>query len=206
MDDAALSCCSHIIYWKKLGIQVEVVNIFTSFKKSQTSKASNFEKRRKREDSEALKKLEIKPLNLNFIDGLYREMNGKSIYTKQTLFSGEISEHDGKLIIQIKNRLKKFNLYDKVVIPLGIGFHADHLIAKNASEKVFDKKKLIYFVDSPYYLRLTNWKLNYVKMLLVRKISVKKISSRKKQILSLYKSQYDLLFKRVPKYYEILLV
>ncbi|OGV91472.1 hypothetical protein A2783_01560 [Microgenomates group bacterium RIFCSPHIGHO2_01_FULL_45_11] len=218
MDDAIFSCCDHILFWQQVGIKVEVVNLFTSFRARNVSlslkrhlavfgfdNAGRYEKVREEEDREALAKLGLKPTNLDVIDGFFRKNGDNFIYSNRTLFSGKISSWDRGLVERIKQKLADYKFVDKVIVPLGVGLHVDHLIAREVSENVFGKKKIMYFVDSPYYLRISNWRFNFLVKLLRMRWSIKKISFKKKQLLQLYTSQYSLLFKQVPSYYEIVL-
>lgn len=218
LDDAVLSCCDHILDWIKEGGEVTIITIFTSFKNNFISKSAqeyinnsgfdsteDFEKQRKKEDIEAMTRLRVKWKHLDFIDGWFRCMKNKSVYPDQDLFKGKISPLDKLLLEQIRKALTEYKNFDHIVIPFGIGNHVDHLLITKIVENIFEKRKLIYYLDNPYASNINNWTIVKLIKVLISKKSIKPISTTKKQILNNYKSQITLLFTKSINYKEYLI-
>jgi len=216
LDDAVFSCCDHIMDWQKKA-QVLVVTIFTRFGNKSSILRNNIrlsesgfsspqeqEKKRKKEDEEAMKKLKVNFLHLDFVDAGYRIFGKKPLYSGSSLFSGKVFHHDGLLASKLEKALKPFKEFDRVAIPLGVGGHIDHVLTRKAAEKVFDGKKISYFVDFPYASKISNWSLFNILKLLGKKLSVKKMSAQKKEVLKIYTSQFELHFKKDPDYFELI--
>lgn len=219
LDDAALCCTDHVLSWKKAGRQLKIVTIFTKF--GQRTQVKLLKKRlvkvgfqdptrqeeiRKKEDFSAMDALGVAREHMNFVDACYRVNKGSLVYRRyKSVFEGKISHADYKLTEEVKTRLQEFEDFDQVIIPLGIGRHVDHIIARSAAEEIFPRPKISYYIDYPYALKISNWNLpNLIKFLIYRK-SVKKMTEKKLKTLYLYKSQMPLLFKGKPSYPEIIL-
>jgi LmbE family N-acetylglucosaminyl deacetylase len=216
MDDAVLSCCDYLLNKKNKKSEVKIITIFTNFKsevitsdakrylkKSGHENIYDFEKERKKEDRNSLDFLGFKHEYWDFIDGGFRQFNKKNIYKNYNqLFSGRIHPKDKKIILKILEKLKKYkNDFDEILIPLGIGKHADHLIIKSCGEKVFNKNKINYYIDWPYAFKLKNWNLTQIFTILKNKKWITFTSKKKKKALQLYKSQVKLLFGKKPLFY-----
>lgn len=207
LDDAALSCGDHILTLKN-DYAITVLNVFTHFKSvrlphytktyihnSGYPSVSMFELARKEEDVFAMKKMGIKAINLDFVDGGFRIHHHQPIYkTKQQLFSGSISPLDSLLFQNLIKQLRNYASFDFVLTPLGIGRHADHILSRLASEHLWPTQSIWYYADMPYALHAREWIKKSVLIKLIGKISYKALTDRKKSILSSYKSQLPLLF------------
>lgn len=218
LDDAVLSCSDHIMDWRKKA-QVLVVTIFTRFgnkssifrhnnrlSESGFSSPQEQEEKRKKEDELAITKLKVDFLHLDFVDAGYRTFREKPLYPGSSLFSGKVSHNDGLLAPKLEKALKPFKEFDRVVIPLGVGGHIDHVLTRKAARKIFDKNQTIYYVDYPYALKLRNWSLAGVLKLISKRKSIKPMSDKKREILEIYASQIPLLFsKKISNYPEIIL-
>ena len=217
LDDAVLSCHDHIVNWKQKE-EVFVLTVFTHFGKNLPYdwlklrlKESGFlsphlqEIARKKEDQRAMKNLNVNFRHLNFIDGGYRTYNQHPIYPNSSIFSGRISEKDEAILSELARKLKNFNNFDKIIIPLGVGRHVDHEITRNAAETIFAKNKIAYYIDYPYATKIFNWNLKSLARLFMLKRSIQPMSRRKLESIKKYSSQYPLLFRREPQYSEIIL-
>jgi len=193
LDDAVLSAGDFLLKLKKENKKVLIVTVFTKFGKEPISKDSKkylkysdflslekFSQARKFEDFQAMKKLEVKFIHLDFVDGGFRKNNGKVIYPnhdKSCLFSGKISNVDENLITKLRKRLSQIIKSDDVLYgPKGIGKHVDHLIVRKVLAS-FENKQFLW-MDQPY----------------VKGIK-KKPSKEKLEVIDCYKSQVKCLFK-----------
>lgn len=230
LDDAILSCGGFINFLLKNGHQIWVVNIFTEGLSGKISQAArthlsqskfreteslNFFEMRREEDKKAWSVLGLKPQNLSFIDASWRIGPQKNFLYKdeQRVFYGEISIADEELINKIKNKVIALTSHKKdrlnVFCPLGIGNHVDHLIARIATEAIFDK--IFYWEDVPYnnnrekrraffqlnkdYQKIFEYRDNFSK----KKMMLENYSS---QILSLFPSglnlKKEIFYKKLP--------
>lgn len=208
-DDAVLSCAQHILDWQAEGYEVEVITVFTEFEASVLSEDSAsfvkecgvkslaaFRKLREREDTEAMKRLGVKKYKwLGFIDGGFREENGKPVYfTHDYLFAGKISDSSewrDRLTFQLK---KAIDTDSTVVLPLGIGGHADHHIVKQSAEGFCSPKHLSWYMDVPYAFQLHNLESNLVTTLVSSRASWKWSSKSKLHAVEAYEAQVPILF------------
>lgn len=210
LDDAVLSCADYCLKKKQEKFEIFVVSIFTKFNQSNylssdaisymhssgANKPEQFEKNRKKEDQKAMNFLSFSYTYLNFVDAGFRTNGNKPTYkTYKQLFSGQIAKTDLKLITKIKSKIKNFNKnYEEVLIPYGIGNHADHIITRKTAELVFDEKKIKYYLDQPYALKIKNWHLQPMLSIFKNQYTIRLTSNKKKKTLKLYKSQINILF------------
>lgn len=208
-DDAVLSCGQHILDWQEDGYEVEVITVFTEFEASVLSEDSAsfvkecgveslaaFRKLREREDTEAMKRLGVKKYRwLGCIDGGFRESEGVPTYrTHDELFSGKVLDSDD-WIDQLSDSLQ--NAIDPqatVVIPLGFGAHADHLIVRQIGEEVCSKKRLSWYIDIPYAFQIHHWQTEFVHRVFIGKTSMKWTTAKKLHAVSAYDAQVPILF------------
>lgn len=209
LDDAVFSLGEHILSWINQGNEIQILNVFTSFKSDYIPQYSKhllddlgvnnmeYEKIRKKEDHNALALIHIMPDNLDFIDGGFRYYENRTIYPSSSdLFSGEVHRNDEVTIEEVSHCLQKYKTYDKVLVPYGVGNHADHLICRKGSEVTFPNTKIYYYFDQTYSANWRNW--NFKNILALFRVSSIKNNSQEKIILErVYKSQYPLLKKMV---------
>lgn len=218
LDDAALNLSDHVYRWKKAGRTIEIVSVFTSFGRNIISEDAKkytgirggstvmFEQHRKNEDKRAMKLLGTGWQHLGFVDGGFRQQNATLIYKNfKSLFSGHISTRDKDVTSRLMNIMKDYINAHSVLIPLGVGNHADHLIVKKAAEKTFPHLKLQYYVEYPYALDLKNWRLTHAFQICLLRKSIAKYSMAKDSVLRCYSSQLPNLFSTTPNYREIVL-
>lgn len=208
MDDAVLDAGDHTLRWNAKGWSVTVVSVFTSFGTSTIPQSVRravgmndltnlrFEKMRVHEDKRAMKNLGVRYKHLNFVDAAFRGQPFGSI------FNGYIRAEDEPLVRKLADAMRPYKDADKLLVPLGVGGHIDHLAVRKAAEELFPHGRLGYYVDYPYALRLSNWRLRHLKAFFTRRISVLKMSRRKRQICESYTSQIPVLFSHTPDYWE----
>jgi len=209
MDDAILSLGQHILKWKRENKKIKIINIFTRFKenceipdyskeyvkKSGFDSVEEFQKARRQEEKEIMKKLKITYENWNFVDAGFR-----NIYkNRQRLLGGEILKEDKNLENKIFKKIKSINS-KLLILPMGIGGHVDHLIAKKVGKKV--KIKKLFYLENPYLWENFNFIKNLKYLFKINSISFGK---RQKKILEIYKSQFS-LWKGKKKYYMEIIV
>ncbi|MDD2823116.1 MAG: GNAT family N-acetyltransferase [Candidatus Daviesbacteria bacterium] len=224
LDDVVLSC-SGLIMKLTDKTNITVVNIFTQahsgpytlsakkYLKSSGHKndANNLYLSRLQEDESALNSLNVKKINLDFTDALFRKKIKQSIWGKITPelehiyptyrwnILGNISKSDPTLQ-EIKDHLKKIIPKDSLIfVPLNIAGHVDHLIVREACESLFDN--IVYYSEFPYSYRNKKCieKENY------RKCEVLINYNQKNKLVSCYKSQVSGLFSSgiMPKHNEL---
>ena len=223
LDDGVFSCCDHVLKWKQQGHQVTIFTIFTRFTRNNISTAGKqniklsgfldvkkYERQRQQEDIKAMKLLDISWKHLGFVDGGFRSVNHISTYPNNHLFKGIISPLDADLIKRIEKVLSKyFQSYFRIVVPLGIGNHADHIITRRIAEKLIDskKQKLLYYVDYPYAQQWQNlMNINFIKLICFKK-SIIRMTFIKRKFVRQYLSQVSLWSKNggLPNFEIILL-
>jgi LmbE family N-acetylglucosaminyl deacetylase len=208
-DDAVLSCGQHILEWQAAGYQVEVVNVFTEFeattlsldsqnslKDSHIADVHTFKKARTQEDRRALKLLGVEEVTaLGMTDGGYREMDGHPVYTShQLLFSGNIYDSP-EWVEQLSQKLRQVMRKDaQVVVPFGVGQHADHLLVRQLIEEVVPRQHLSWYMDIPYAFQVHNWTGKQLRQFFRSARSWRQTSERKVGALEAYGSQIPVLF------------
>lgn len=210
LDDVVLSCCNYALQKQTRGYLIKIITIFTDFKvsclsidakiylkKSGFNNVVDFSQARKNEDLAAMKFLGFEYEYWNLIDGCFRENHNEPIYkSNQHLFSGKIKKNDQKNIIKLIAKLKQINYkeFTEILIPLGIGFHADHLITKFCAEQSFPFEKIKYYVDWPYAFNPKNWNLKKIKFVLRNERDIVWTNKKKYDALKKYRSQIRMLF------------
>lgn len=166
----------------------------------------DFELLRKEEDQQAMSLLKVKYLYGNFSDGGFRSIGAKNLYpTFSSLFSGKVSKNDYEIQQAVASFIQSIEPnYSNFVFPLGIGGHADHLIAKECS-KFIGGGKVSYYLDIPYGIQVKNWTFELgIKMLTYKK--KRYLTTKLKQkVLNKYSTQIPLLFPSgIPAFNEII--
>ncbi len=230
LDDALLSC-SQLISSLSKKRELIVINVFTDapnvkstisawwyLKKLGYKNASILYKRRREEDRSAYKKLHISPINLGFVDALWRkkEKHGllqmletvipelSVIYPtyKYHITTGRLSPLDWSTMKNITQQIKQITNVknDYIFAPLGIGNHVDHILVHNVCKAL--SKNIIYYSDFPYNI----WLNNYGKPPKgYQKIVVTVDLIKKREQIASYQSQFLHLFPdgRIPYHEEV---
>lgn len=180
LDDAVLSCGGLISKEVRINnTQVYVLNLFSGLpEKNSLSEAakqfhqscglgSNAIEIRKQEELAASKNLGYTPLFLDLFESQYRlNKFGQHVYDSfDEVFKGN-AEKESTLISYLEENMEKIikaHYFDTIFIPLTIGNHVDHVIARRAVENIsqrnFPKEKIKFYEDMPYACRhqqLTN--------------------------------------------------
>ena len=195
LDDAALGCSDHILAWKKLGLQVRVVTIFTKLSfpsKSPTQGSpSDLELKRWSEDKQAMNLLGVSWNHLSFADWTFRRNYEKPCYIcgRPKRCASNVS-----ILGALQKAITPFAKRGSFVVPLGIGGHIDHLLVREAAENRTELSELCYYVDYPYALSILNWTLSDLMEVIAAKKSIKIMSNAKRQLLKKYTSQIPQIF------------
>lgn len=210
MDDAVLSTFDFLDSIRSAYRPI-VANIFTSFQtkiitgdtqkyllESGFSNVQKFEVHRKNEEAAALNAARIQYINLDYVDGGFRDVNSQPVYRNhKQLFSGKIAITDRlslqKKLIQSFKQLEVLYQPSLVLIPLGIGKHADHLLVKKAAQCCFKSACKLYWKDIPYGISLSSKYHSTLKQIVKKKYALPGPSAKKLEILGAYSSQVNLL-------------
>ena len=230
LDDAILSAGGLISYLADK-TEVKVINIFTKASKppytistkrflSQCGydDADLLFKDRAAEDGGLLSSLNIKPVNLGFIDAPFRKYDNPNFLRKLSarllpefihiypihrlnIASNKISSADNAMIDEIKNKLRQITSGLKdfyIFCPFATDTHIDHVIARKACSEEF--KKVVFWSDYPYYKNKNKLKIDF---------EFNQNDAVKEKLIRGYKSQIKILFKNnqielSPEYYQVL--
>lgn len=220
LDDAVLSCFLYMQRLIQTGHEVVVINLFTSCQSNEfvvpcinnymtmvgCNTAQDYEAMRKTEDENALSSLNIKPINLDFIDAPFRVQNGTpEIKNLSDLFVKSVNQVRSPLLSLLTNTLNHYSHYDFAVIPTGIGCHVDHLLARKAAEIVWQPKQREYYLDMPYSLKPCKWRQRDLALVLKHKIWLNWTTTQKRQAMQCYKSQIMFVLPRLRWFPEVIL-
>jgi len=177
MDDCIFSAGATISHLAKVA-KVVVINVFTKYDRKTFSlpllgfllgykslRVEDIFRKRRNEDRKVFSKLAIKPVNLNFVDAIFRKkesVKGNGTFLKilknniypsgKNLFAGKVSEEDEKIKTKIYAKIEKFlsKLGKDYIIfcPYGVGGHVDHILVREICEENF--AKVIFWKDQPY--------------------------------------------------------
>ncbi len=228
LDDAALSA-GEIMRYLATKTEVMVINVFTrpgrggetlsakkTIKTSQFRNAEELYKNRVQEDKKALEKINIKVVNLGFVEALWRKkkinnfiLNLLSKFIPEFghvypmyrvhIQSDKISDYDSKLIEEIADRLKKTIKQNSVIFcPVAFG-HIDHNVTRMAVERNYEP---IYWMDQPYLQRGLSERVSENLKFIFEFETDKK---QKEILIQDYKTQADSLFPggKIPELKEI---
>lgn len=232
LDDAILSCGAYIIKNIKERNSITTVTVFSgsieAHKLSSLAKwfhgicrlGNNAMEVRCIEDKKACRFLRTKCIHLNLHECLYRlNSYGEPRYSEEkSIYKADINNEQNTIdnvYVELLDKLQ-LNVFDEILVPLGIGRHIDHLIVRKAAEALeaknhFNKGKIHYYEDTPYVCtdRDKDWKDDLAFNLNAKsyKISSMEFSTYTKA-LYFYKSQIDMLWenktemiKQLKKYY-----
>lgn len=227
LDDAILSAGT-LINCLASSNEVHVVNIFTSvdrrsslsgkiaLKKVGYKTPESLFKARRIEDGRVFSYLGLNPINLGYVDALWRKKR-KSFFSKfKFLFTefssiyptykfhvikGKVSQNDREMILNISadlNRLIKNGKDSIIFCPLALGNHVDHIIAREVCGQNF--ADIYYWADFPYSLNEKSGHYeNFIETFRVKK------NDMKETLVKAYKSQFIAMFpnSKLPDHSEI---
>lgn len=166
-DDVALSCGGSVFRHTAIGDTVLVVTVTAADPPDdfQSDTAESLHRRwadslggapletmvarRRAEDRAAFHKLRADVLHLPFLDCIYRVgPDGAPLYPGPDDMFGAFNPADEDIIDAIVGALVTLPASEQIYIPLGVGRHIDHRVARQAAERVFDD--LAYYEDYPY--------------------------------------------------------
>jgi len=214
LDDAILSAGNYICTLCAQKKHILIVTIFSSFRSRFPSfdawknivhagcmTPTQFEKKRKKEDSQAMDLLGVPFHHMDYIDGGFRKNEkGKHLYPSfADVFRGDISPEDKALIPKIQASLSSIiRPSDTLYAPLAFGNHIDHIITRQIVSTF--PNTTYFWLDQPYawnndndsrnwdFFNSGNREKRYQKSF---RISHDK---KKEEALSCYRSQIPILF------------
>ena len=223
-DDAILSCGS-LIAQLNGKVDITVINVFTkahgnpytlSAKKflmdSKYTDAEKLYEDRKREDAKAFSSFNVRIINLDLEDALFRQKEKKTFFgryvaefdhhypTYQFHITKAISPDDSSLK-RLEKRLETFNTSKYLVFAAyGIGNHADHQIVRLASESVLNR--YILYSDFPYNVRMRSFGIGFKKG---EEFRLDPDMEKKTRLIKTYETQFAGLFNKstIPEHQEI---
>jgi LmbE family N-acetylglucosaminyl deacetylase len=164
LDDAVLSCGAVIydlIHQKHESVEIWTIfagappegpiSTFAKQIHERWNTGDQADAKRRAEDDLACERLDATPRHLAYPDCIYRfhvHSDVHLIMNNDDLF-GEVSPEEEPLINEIAHLLQKeIPPGSRIVLPLGVGSHIDHLITRQAAEKLSLEK--YYYADFPY--------------------------------------------------------
>lgn len=208
-DDATLSCGEHLLAWAAAGHQIEVVTVFTEFSAQVVSPDSqafmaaggmtdpaDFARQRRQEDQRSLKLLGVRSWQwLGLVDAGFRQRQQHPSYASHAaLFARQITDDPSW---QQRARRVVHQVLDPqamIGIPLGVGFHVDHLLVNQWVPQWVPAARLFFYLDQPYALQAANWSWSQWRQIWAPSRSLKWSSPAKLQAVAAYTSQVPVLF------------
>jgi LmbE family N-acetylglucosaminyl deacetylase len=166
LDDAVLSCGGLIWEQTQADTPVEIWTLFGGFPQPDSSSdlirqlhrewgvktSEQAIALRRQEDQRAAQIVGARPAHFDFLDCIYRRSQaGQALYT-DIFVPPHPAEADlpQEIATVLAGRLAPD---DVVICPLALGGHVDHIIVRQAVERL--KRPLHYYADIPYLLRNT---------------------------------------------------
>ena len=159
LDDAVFSCGGLIAKLVESGEHVLIVNIF-----SETPSPPN----RHDEESEVARFLGVEVMCLGELDAVIRHKSYRSLLH---MFS-RIETSDRARLPDVANKLKTLLegiRHETLYVPLGVGWHVDHLLTHEIGQRIGEKSKIRFYEDTPYCLlpRFTEHRLQQLGGMLI---------------------------------------
>ena len=216
LDDALLGCCDHALAWRRQGWDVRVLTLFSaggpcvspvlSSRDAAALDPSRYMRRRRREDVEALASVGWNAVHLGFVDAGFRGVGAPDFQNLTQLLCGTLGPGGSTLVEQAARSLYGHALgTDRVLCPLAVGGHVDHVIARRACEQAFDANLLSYYADMPYARGPWRWRTTQLVQAIRSRRSWRWLSRAKAHALQHYASQMPLLCGRAPRFPELVL-
>ncbi|MBP9500715.1 MAG: PIG-L family deacetylase [Candidatus Promineofilum sp.] len=167
-DDVALSCGGQVFRHTAVGDTVLVVTVAAeepSGPLSETAESIHrrwadslgetppaFVARRRAEDREAFALLRADVLHLHFLDGIYRPgPDGVLLYPGPVDMFGTVNPADEGFLDALVKAFAALPEAGAYYLPLGVGEHVDHQLARQAGERAFED--VGYYEDYPYTMK-----------------------------------------------------
>jgi len=166
LDDAALSCGGTIHRQTQAGEEVLVVNVcagvpdyrqlspFAREKHALWGDPEDVVVARRTEDRQALARLGAQVVYWDYLDAIYRTVEGEFLYASEAAIFGEVHPAEGELLQRLRDDIAALlgahpgaTLY----APLAIGHHVDHQLTRNAVLPLLQKgRRIRFYEDFPY--------------------------------------------------------
>ncbi|MCB0317240.1 MAG: PIG-L family deacetylase [Bdellovibrionales bacterium] len=163
-DDAVLSCSGLILQQKSFNKSILILTVFGGIPdKPYSETAQYFHSRwgldenpvqiRRSEDQLACKLLGVDFLHLDFLDCIYRfDKNGNPLINSHDDLFKVKKNSEPDLLMKLEIKLKELCDSQKVIIPIGLGSHIDHLLCREAAESA-NLDCFAYYEEYPYWAR-----------------------------------------------------
>jgi LmbE family N-acetylglucosaminyl deacetylase len=149
LDDAVFTCADQMMQHAKEG-PVLVINIFTKFKEAVKDKAIVISDDRFIEEREASHFLKFTSHNLNELEAYFRRPEYHALQPIfQPVSDSDLHEYLDHLRHRIFSHLEQFT-FDRLYVPLGSGWHVDHILTFKVFEPWIGKREIIFYEDVPY--------------------------------------------------------
>lgn len=136
-DDAVFSCPGLIQRAVQKGKSVEIITVFSDTRETTHE--------RREETRRACQVLGIQSVDWGMKDALVRHP------TRDVLFADILAEDE--TLAELRHMMKTVLMEQPntlFCIPLGVGWHIDHLLVFEAALEVFPQEKLFFYEDAPY--------------------------------------------------------
>lgn len=164
LDDAIMSCGGQIYQQIQTGKKVLVVTIMAG--DPPNGELSNFAMSlqdrwklaidavaaRRKEDAEACNLLGADTLHWDIPDCIYRvnPAGGEALYASEEALFGRIHAAEYDLVDELVRYMTNLPTHRRILIPLAVGQHVDHQLARMAAERWQSKARLAYYEEYPY--------------------------------------------------------
>lgn len=150
LDDAVFSCAGAIAQLLREG-PVLVINIFTRYESELKMRGVVLTDARYQEETDAAALLGFESINLNELDVSFRRSAYRAL---GNIFRPPVAEDLAWLPVlrdKVAGLLSTFG-YDEIFVPLGIGWHVDHVLTYALFDQWSDAAGIQYYEDLPYCL------------------------------------------------------
>lgn len=164
LDDGTLSCGELIVKLINEGHDVSVAVIFSGMPPA--GELSDAAKQyhsicflgddagyvRQKEEIDACSIMGCRSVHLGYWEALYRkDTSGRYIYPNRSDIT-RLAGSDNEIISELSRKLTFFlEGYDKIIVPLALGDHADHLVVRKSVTGIESLAgKLLFYEDIPY--------------------------------------------------------
>lgn len=213
LDDALLSCCDHVLAWQRQGRAVRVLTLFTAagpwvspVMGEGVVDGEAHMRRRRTEDADALASIGLAAEHLGLVDAGFRGNGAPHFQSLDQLLSGTTGPGGDAWVMRATRALMEHARgARRVLCPLAVGGHVDHVITRQACEAAFGPQQLGYYADMPYARAPWRWRAAQLLQVLRARRSWHWPTPAKAQVLRHYPSQLPLLFRKQLQFPELVL-
>lgn len=107
---------------------------------------------RRSEDEAACSLLRCDFIHWPIIDCIYRRhpLTGEALYQSEAALFGPLHESENPLVDDLTRMMAALPPADQILIPMGVGHHVDHQLARLAAERWLDSQCRTYYEEFPY--------------------------------------------------------